>query len=802
MTDPDHTALRGRAVTMALIPLPTRRPRPPAGSKMRGLSRLLLTILTLLLPATGTRAAEAPAGFVGAAVCAGCHEEAFRAWQGSHHALAMQPASPASVVGDFSNGTLEHFGTTTTFGRDGDRFMIRVDTPDGATQTYQVAYTFGIFPLQQYLIAFPGGRLQAFGIAWDNRPRDAGGQRWFHLYPDQDLKAGDRLHWTGRDQTWNHMCADCHSTGLKKNHDLTADTYATTWSEVNVACETCHGPGSRHVAWAKTPEARTSLPDSVRKGLVAWLAASKMGQWEMNPDTGIARRTGPIDRVELEACSACHARRSVISADPVAGKPFLNDYLPALLDAGLYHADGQIDGEVFEYGSFLQSRMHKAGVTCSDCHEPHGLRLRAEGNAVCAQCHAPERFEAATHHHHDPSSPGARCVSCHMGSKVYMGVDRRHDHSFRVPRPDLSVAIGVPNACNACHAERSPDWAARVVAEWYPRGRQTTPHYGLALHAGRIGAIDAERRLGELIRDRGQPATARATALGLLGPYFTAASAGAMRAGANDADPLVRMATPRALPPATPPAMVPVLMPLLSDPVRAVRIETARALAAIDPLTMSETQRKAFAAAYQELVAAEMIDGDRPESHLNLGLLHLRGRDLPAAEASYRTALRLDPSFVHALINLADLERLRGRDVQGTALLRQALSKEPDNADARHALGLALIRNRDQAGALAELREAHTRAPDNARYAYVYAIALNDAGERDGALRLLDRTHRRHPTDRDTLLALAALSRDAGKLEEAIIHAQALLALEPANADYRAFLADLRKRSPAAGPNR
>lgn len=780
----------------------TPEPASPGMNRFRGAFGAFLMLL--LLPVLSIRAAEAPAGFVGTQVCAGCHEGEYGAWQRSHHALAMQAVTPATVVGDFTNARLEHFGVVTTFTRDGDRFVIRTDGPDRESHEYEVAYTFGIYPLQQYLITFPGGRLQALGIAWDNRPREAGGQRWFHLYPDQELKGGDRLHWTGRDQTWNHMCADCHSTGLKKNYDLGTDAYDTTWSEVNVACETCHGPGSRHIAWAQSstsPATRSDQPHSDRKGLMTWLGARKDENWEMNPKTGIAKRSAPPGSAELDTCGACHARRSVISTEPTAGAPFLNTYLPALLEPELYHADGQIDGEVFEYGSFLQSRMHKAGVTCSDCHEPHGLGLRADGNAVCAQCHAPSRFEAVSHHHHDATSTGARCTGCHMGSKVYMGVDRRHDHSFRVPRPDLSVAIGVPNACTACHADKPADWAARTVAGWYPQGRQTTPHYGLALHAGRVEAADAERRLSELIRDRQQPPIARATALGLLGPYFTSASTGAVRAGVNDAAPLVRMAAPRALPAVIPPHMLPILMPLLSDRVRAVRIEAARALAAIDPLTMGEATRKAFDAALQELIAAEMLNADRPESHLNLGLLHLRRRDLPAAETSYRTALRLDPSFVPAMVNLADLERLRGRDAQSLSLLHQALSRDPGNADVRHALGLALVRQSDPAGALVELRKANELAPDNARYAYVYAIALNSAGAADEAIRLLAHVHQRHPTNREVLVALATLSRDAGNVEKAITYAQALVALEPANAEYRSFLTDLRKRAPAAGPD-
>lgn len=230
----------------------------------------------------------------------------------------------------------------------------------------------------------------------------------------------------------------------------------------------------------------------------------------MNPQTGIARRTEKLVSTELDTCAACHSRRKVITKNPVPGEPYLDGYLPALLEPGLHHADGQIDGEVYEYGSFLQSRMSAAGVTCSNCHDPHSAKLRAEGNALCGQCHMPAKFDSAEHHHHQPGNAGAQCVNCHMPTKTYMVVDIRRDHSFRVPRPDLSVALGTPNACTQCHAEHSAEWAAQTVAGWFPGGRQTTPHYGTALHAGRVGAADAEEQLDRLILDRSQPAIARA----------------------------------------------------------------------------------------------------------------------------------------------------------------------------------------------------------------------------------------------------------------------------------------------------
>jgi predicted CXXCH cytochrome family protein len=755
----------------------------------------------LILPLAGrvTARAEGSPSFVGAQACAGCHSADFEVWKNSHHALAMQPATAATVLGDLGGAELEHFGVTTTFSRDGDKFMVRTDGPDGALRDYPIAYTFGVYPLQQYLIAFPGGRrLQALGIAWDSRSKDQGGQRWFHLYPGQQLRPGDPLHWTGRDQTWNYQCADCHSTNLQKNYDLAANSYTTSWSDLDVACEACHGPGSRHVAWAKAHATGGPYPpstDAARMGLTNWLKPTDNGHWEMNPETGIAQSTEKLVSTELETCAACHSRRKVIAKHPLPGEPYLDAYLPALLEPGLYNADGQIDGEVYEYGSFLQSRMHAAGVSCSNCHDPHSAKLRAVGNALCAQCHLPEKFNVAAHHHHQPGNTGAQCVNCHMPTKNYMVVDARRDHSFRVPRPDLSVSLGTPNACTQCHADRSARWAAETVAGWYPKGRQTTSHYGTPLHAGRVGAVDAEQQLDRLILDHSQPAIARASALPLLMPYASPASEPAIKAAIRDPDPLVRASAPRALPGAVPPRFVEAAVPLLSDPVRAVRIEAARALAGTDLLALTPEQQTALVKATAELVAVEMVDADRPEAHLNLGLLDMRRRQLPEAEKEYRTALRLDPNFFPALVNLADLARARGRDEEGAELLKKAMAIEPDNADVQYALGLYLVRKRDYPAALDLLRRAHQRMPDNARYAYVYAVALNSSGAAGEAMALLEQTHRQHPADRNVLMALVSMARDNGDFPTALRYARELATLDPNDARVQALVSDLEKQA-------
>ena len=764
-----------------------------------GATMVMLSSVLILAPKPAQADDAVKANYVGPQVCAGCHQAQAERWKTSHHASAMEKATAETVLGDFSGVSVDVFGVVSTFSRVADKFMVRTDGPDGVLHDYEITYTFGIDPLQQYLIGFPDGRYQMLGLAWDTRPKDKGGQRWFHLYPDEKLQPGSLLHWTGRDQTWNYQCADCHTTDLKKNFNLSANTYATTWASLGVTCEACHGPGARHVAWAKTGASqpiadKSGLPEKARMGLETWLKATDHGKWQMDPATGTARRTEPLASTQINACAPCHSRRHLLAKGLPPDAPFLDTALPSLLVPGQYHADGQIDGEVFEYDSFLQSAMHKAGVVCSNCHEPHSSKLRAEGNALCAQCHQPEKFDVTAHHKHASGSAGAQCVSCHMPTKNYMVVHDRRDHSMRVPRPDLSVSIGTPNACNQCHADRPADWAAKTVAEWYPNGRQTKPHYGTALHAGRTGAVDAERQLDQLILDKNQPAIARASALPLLGRYVSPASEPAIKAAIVDPDPMVRMVAAQALPPSPSRPMIEAILPLLSDPVRAVRVETARVIAGVDPQTMTPEQRAAFSSAYQELVSAELIDADRPEAHLNLGLLKTRRQQLSEAETEYRTALRLDPKFVPALVNLADLDRQRGLDKEGAELLRTAIAIEPNNAAIKHSLGLLLVRQRNLTEALPLLRDAAALDPDNARYAYVYAVALNSTGSTAEAKALLERTHKQHPTDRNVLLGLIAFERDSGDVASAITHAQELTALEPQNSQVRALLDDLRKR--------
>ena len=755
-----------------------------------GLVTVIAVTVVLLLLASVRRAAwdtklGAPARYMGSQACAQCHASEYDLWTGSHHDLAMQPASTDTVLGDFGDVSFTHRGVTSNFSQRHGGFFVRTDGPDGELTEYRVTHTFGVTPLQQYLVEFPGGRRQVLPLCWDARDATAGGGRWFHLYPDETIPHGDELHWTGPNQNWNFMCAECHSTDLQRGYDLQTDAYDTTWSEIDVSCEACHGPASKHVAWAAAPE---TTPGVEHLGLTVGLRDTDGGGWVMDMATGNAKRTVPRrSRAQIETCARCHARRIQIHDDVVPGRPLLDTHIPALLTERLYHADGQILDEVYVYGSFLQSKMYREGVTCSDCHEPHGLTLLVEGNALCAQCHLPDRYDTPKHHFHAPGGPGAHCVECHMPSRTYMVVDPRRDHSMRVPRPDLTVALGTPNACNGCHADRSARWAADIVNDRYG---SRPPHYGEVLHAARRGEGGS---LAGLIADTDQPAIVRATALSLLEASVGPGSLAVVESALADSDPLVRVAALDSLGViAGPDDRLRLAVPLLDDPIRAVRTRAARVLAPVAANVTDPDIRPLLDHALAEYAATELTNSERPTSHVNLGNFHGEQLRFSEAEASYRTALRLDPDHVPARVNLADLYRVLGRDDLGEPLLRRAIEAAPEQAPAHHALGLLLARQGRTAEAVDALRRAAGLDPGNLRFGYVYAVALHSAGRPTQAITELESVHTRHPADREVLAALAMFNRDAGHIDAAIRFAERLVAVAPDDAAAAQLLAQLR----------
>ena len=656
----------------------------------------------------------------------------------------MQDATPATVLGDFGGATFRYGGDTSTFTTRDGRYFVTTDGPDGALHDYPIRYTFGVAPLQQYLIELDRGRVQALSIAWDARPKEHGGQRWYHLYPGEKVDSHDVLHWTRRSQNWNHMCAECHTVDFEKNYDPATRSYGSRFVEMGVGCEDCHGPGSRHVAWAEGKSGWDGIAD---RGLAVKLDERREIVWRRDPQTHHPQRSAPrTTSIEIDTCARCHSRRSQLAEEPPSGRTLAETHLPALVEPGLYEADGQIREEVYEYGSFLQSRMYAEGVTCSDCHEPHTAQLRAEGDAVCLQCHSETHFAVRSHHFHPLDSPGARCVACHMPSRTYMGVDVRRDHGFRVPRPAQSVALGTPNACNGCHADRPASWAAAQVRAWYGHDPVGFQRYAETLQAARSHGANAEPRLLALLADAGQPAIARATAAAELARDPSRESLPVLIRTLDDPSPLVRKAAIEGLHVLPPSERWRLAASRLRDPVRAVRI-TAVALLAELP-TIPPQDQGAWDAASTDYLAAQRQNADQPEAHVNLGNYHAARGDAAAAERDYRAALALDPDWVPTYVNLADLLRALGRDAEGEALLREGLARAPDAAALHHSLGLWKVRAHDLTGALAALRRASELAPDEPRYAYVYSVALHDVGQIAIAIHIADQALARAPGDR------------------------------------------------------
>ncbi len=573
------------------------------------------------------------------------------------------------MLGDFDATTFAHRGKSTRFETRNGHFFLVTEGPDGVPAEYRVIGAVGVAPLQQYLVETEAGRLQVLDTAWDPVAK-----RWYHLYPDQDLPPGDGLHWSGPYKNWNARCAECHATGYEKHYDPSARRYASTQAEIGVGCEACHGPGEAHVAWARDPGGfdPAAWPGTHPSGLTIAFDADHA-------------------EAEIQQCAGCHARREPIGdASPRPGTLFADSYRLALLSGDLYHADGQIKEEVYEYGSFLQSKMYARGVRCSSCHEPHSAELRAEGNAVCAQCHGPAgnpdfpslkkaAYDTPNHHFHKPGTDGAECKSCHMIERVYMGIDGRRDHSFRVPRPDLTVLLGTPNACNDCHRDKSGEWAAAEVARRFPDSAHRGPTFAKPFAAAWSGVDEANaiEMLLNIAFDQTGAGIIRATALTLLQRYATPQIADRTAPALQDTDPLVRAAALPLQRPASLPVRVERIVPLLQDPMKSVRIEAARSLLDVPRSLYPSGAGPIASSAIGEYRASLVAKADFPESQMAIAGTALTLRNFPAAEQAFAEAVRMDPQLVDGWVMLARIRMAEGRLRAAEEALRDGLTANP-----------------------------------------------------------------------------------------------------------------------------
>lgn len=739
---------------------------PHIGWTITGIVATLVIVLTIplyhfrqqtLLPASTSADDRAIAGFVGSEACRDCHKTETDKWSDSHHRRAMAKATEQTVLGDFDDAVFNHFGKTSRFYRRDGKYYVQTQGIGGQRAEFEITHTFGWYPLQQYLIPFPGGRMQCLPIAWD-----AVKKRWYHLYPDAPLDPEDWLYWTNNGQNWNGMCAECHSTDLKKGYDYRSDTYTTTWSEISVGCEACHGPGSAHVKWSRLPE---------------------MGRPAVDNYALTVRTRDLTSQQQIELCAPCHSRRMSLDDNIHRHTDFLDYGIPQLLNEGLYFADGQILDEVYVYGSFMQSKMYAREVRCSDCHDVHSARRIKDGNDLCLQCHRAAVYDRKGHHFHkkkgEPGEPirsatgavlfevgsGARCENCHMPGRRYMGIDYRPDHSFRRPRPDLTMTLGTPNACDRCHVDKPTRWSVDAMDKWYGQARR--PHYGEVLDAGRKGRPEALQPLASLAADRRYPTIVRATALAQLGEYESKATTSVFTAALDDEESLVRHTAVRRLPENAPLGRLKLLAPLLYDPVRAVRIEAAASLAGVPQKEMSTDTRRQFEKALAEYRQAMERTADFASSRHNLGNLYVNLGEDAEAEKHYLSAIAIDRAFYPAKVNLAMLYNRQGRNGEAEKLLREVTENHPDFYEIKYSLGLLLAEENRFEEAAVLLGDAAAGLPQRSRIQYNLSLLLQRIRRDDEAEKALKKALAVEPNHPDYLYALAVFYMQRGRWNQA-----------------------------------
>jgi len=716
------------------------------------LSKKIFIVLSLI---SSLFASEAT--YVGEKSCIACHTEETHAWQGSHHDMAMMVANEDSVKADFNNTTFNYNGIISTFYKKDGKFMVQTDGPDGKLHDYEISYTFGIYPLQQYMIKFPEGKMQVLDPTWDNRSKEEGGQRWYHIHKDDNVTAGDPLHWTGPNMNWNYMCADCHSTNLKKNYDVETKQYHTSYDVINVSCEACHGPASEHLEWTKNQELNVTdkgFPHSFKRSNKKWRERSPTLKSFMQEQ-------------ELNVCAKCHSRRSQLDDDYVPGDAFHDHYLPVKLDNGLYFSDGKVDDEVYVYNSFLQSKMYAEGVTCTDCHDAHSLERKGMGDKVCFSCHQSETYTATSHHKHKEGGTGSSCIACHMPARTYMGVDSRNDHSFRVPRPDISLeSKEIPNACNLCHTDKEASWSVEAMKKWYgkvPVGHQNFSH---ALKSLRSNAPGAPKALYDVITSDA-PTLAKATVTEYLGNYPSKQTYVTTLQMLRNSDPMIRRSALSALEAFPLKMRVKKTFEMLEDSVKVVRIEAARQLMTIPMGNLDETRKKVYKKVLKEYKKTLIFTAERPETQLSIARFYELEKKMGKAQKAYEEALRLQPQFVPAYINYSNFFKNQGKEKESKEVLERGLKVLPQMAMLHHTLGLWYVRAKEVSKAEGALKKARDLDESNARFAYVYAVSVGENNPKE-AIKILEKAYVLHQGDIAIISALSYYYKAIGNAERSL----------------------------------
>ncbi|MDI1353796.1 MAG: multiheme c-type cytochrome [bacterium] len=702
--------------------------------------------------------------YVGSHTCKSCHVKEYDNFLLSDHFHALDSASSKSVKGNFEKASFVYFGDTTFFyTRNGDYFVRTIDSTGQHTE-FRISYTLGWQPLQQYLVSFPSGRLQTLPFCWDTRSKENGGQRWFHINDKEKISPGDELFWTDINMNWNTMCADCHTTDFYKNYDVTTNEFHSTWKEDRVSCESCHGPASNHLAWVNEKKTKK---DSL-KGFSIDLKGEKP-QWVMNSEKGIAMPDRKTENgILLETCARCHSRSTRLSDEYRHGKSLLQTHMPATIDTTNYYLDGQIKNEDYEYGSFLQSKMYAAGVTCINCHEAHSMKIKEKGNLLCSSCHLPSKYDVADHTHHTPQSKGSQCVNCHMPVTTFMVVDNRLDHSIRIPRPDLSLQQGTPNACNTCHTDKSTTWAANAFSNWFATKLPTKKTYGELLHLISKNGVESQFWWNELMKSE-YPDIIKASALRQNNRFYNKESINQILTHLESRDPNLRLNALNAMSGFPDELAVSTLSKMIKDPVLALRLEVISKLAPFYS-KLEGRDRSAFELGLNEYLLVEEKLSDRPEGYLNRGIILASVGRVGEAEKVYLQGITRHPIFIGSYLNLADLYRTQKRDDLAKIYMEKGLRLQPSNAALHFSLGLWHIRMKDKVSGFKEIDKAHQLAPSDAYYTYTYAVTVQESGAKVKSLQILENYLAQFGNDPLILDALITFYRDFGNNTKAVYY--------------------------------
>jgi len=678
--------------------------------------------------------------FVGEQACKNCHAREHKDWMQSYHFMAMQPANDSTVLGDFNNRTFTGDGVTSKFFKKERKYFINTQGEDGFNHDYEVKYTFGFTPLQQYLVEFPGGRMQVPRVSWDTKQK-----KWFHQYAHQNIAAGDWLHWTGNAQNWNTMCASCHSTNLKKNYNIDSDSYHTTFSVMNVSCESCHGPAKLHIEYVNS--------NDYKKGKKTQGSLLHLGK-------------GSEQLAQINTCAPCHALKSDLSPNLVSSGEIMDNYIPEIPTTEHYQADGQIDDESYIYTSFLQSKMFHRNVKCNNCHNPHSGKILYNTNQLCTQCHS-KTYDDPSHTFHQVGITASECKSCHMPGKVYMGIDERHDHSFRVPRPDLSVKYGTTNACNHCHSNKSAQWAADAITRWYGPVRKY--HFSDDLIPGSKLDAGSEQHLIKLLGDTAVPNIIKATAAFYLNSIPGQESLQALIKCLSDNDAQIRYRALRSLSNQSPANWIHEVAPLLTDKVRAVRIAAADLFITIPAGEIPGEYVKPFSSARNELQAYLNYQADFAVGNLMLADHYLKLEDYNNAEKFYIRALKKDSLMNYARLNLSSVYNAQGKNEKALQVLEAAGKIDPKNDRVWYNLALLSNEMNDKPKAEIYFAKAVELKTNNPRVYYNYGLLLNGSGKFKEAEKILQKGINIDPTSADLYYALTIVylqSRDDVKARQ------------------------------------